>query len=224
MSDETAIQTPPQQAPESDSTSEEEVFTLTTKQLNKRMERAVRATLKKEFGIESIDALKEQWAQKLEIERAEEERRKSTLTAQQRLEEQLQQERSAREAAEAQAEQARVDLHLSRLFAKHGVSNADYATWRIMDRLNALDDGEELDEEAFLTGLLAHDHERVALGVAARQTAPAEPARVQVPATTTTPPGTSPKAPTAGVPLPPKSAYDLSPQEWGRRKAELGIP
>lgn len=202
----------------------EETLTLTTSQLKQRMDRAVRAALKRELGVDSLDSIKADIARKAELEKVEEERRQQSLTAQQRLEEQLANERAAREAAEAQAEQARVDLHLSRLFAKHGVKNADYATWRIMDKLNALGDDEELDEEAFLTGLLAHDHERIALGLEARQAAPAEPQRVAVPATTTTPPGTAPKAPTAGVPLPPKSAYDLSPQEWHRRKAELGIP
>jgi len=202
----------------------EETVTLTSKQLADRMERAVRSFLKKEIGIESADALKAEWSKKSNLEQAEEARRLSAMSEQQKLQEQLASERAAREAAESAAEQARVDLHLSRLYAKHGVLNADYATWRIMDRLNALPDGEELDEEQFLTGLLAHESERVALGAAARAPSAPEPQRVAVPANTTTPPGQAPRAPSANAAPPPKSAYDLSGQEWSRRKSELGIP
>lgn len=199
----------------------EEMVTLTTKQLNERMERAVRSFIKRELGAESADEIKAARGKLADLERAEEERRKAAMTEQERLQAELAEARRAADQAAAAAEQARVDLHLTKLFARHGVRNPDYATWRIMDRLNQLPDSEELDEEAFLKELLADQRERVALGVDAAEP---EPRRVEVPPTTTAPAGAAPKPPGPNPVQAPRSAYDLNSSEWSRRKAELGIP
>lgn len=199
----------------------EDTVTLTTKQLNERMDRAVRSFLKRELGAESADEIKAARGKLADLERAEEERRKAAMSEQEKLQAELAEARKAAEAASAAAEQARVDLHLTKLFARHGVRNPDYATWRIMDKLNQLPDSEELDEEAYLRELIADQRERVALGV----DAPApEPRKVEVPPTTTSSTAGAPKPPQSNPVQVPRSAYDLNASEWSRRKAELGIP
>lgn len=199
----------------------EDTVTLTTKQLNERMERAVRSFLKRELGAESADEIKAARGKLADLERAEEERRKAAMSEQEKLQAELAEARKAAEAASAAAEQARVDLHLTKLFARHGVRNPDYATWRIMDKLNQLPDSEELDEEAYLRELIADQRERVALGVDAPEP---EPRKVEVPPTTTASTAGAPKPPPSNPVQVPKSAYDLNASEWSRRKAELGIP
>lgn len=200
-----------------------ENITLTREQLNKRLERATRSYLRKEVGVESADELKARLARVAELETREAEAKRAQMTELERLQSDLRAAQTAREAAEAAAEQARVDLHLTRVFAKHGVRNSDYATWRIMDKLGTLPETEELDEEAYLRELLSDPRERIALGVEGLPEAPA-PRTVAVAPTTTTPAGSAPKPPPPNPAVVPKSAYDLSPQEWARRKAEMGIP
>jgi hypothetical protein len=199
----------------------EDTVTLTTKQLNERMERAVRSFLKRELGAESADEIKAARGKLADLERAEEERRKAAMSEQEKLQAELAEARKAADAASAAAEQARVDLHLTRLFARHGVKNPDYATWRIMDKLNQLPESEELDEEAYLRELLSDQRERVALGV--ETPAEAAPRKVEVPPTTTAPAGSAPKPPPANPVQPPKTAMDMSPAEWARHKSALGI-
>lgn len=201
----------------------EETISLTTSQLNDRMERARRALVKKELGVDDLDAAKAKLARLAELEKGEEERKRAALSEQEKLQADLTAERAARAKAEAAAEQARVDLHLSRLFAKHGIRNADYATFCVMNRLNALGETEELDEEAFVQELLKNPRERIALGLDEPGAAAAPPTLVQAPPTTTSTPGTAPKPPPVNPAVAPKSAYDLDPQSWAKRKAELGI-
>lgn len=224
MSDE-KTQAAPQAAPPAASPEPaEDTVTLTTKQLNDRMERAVRSFLKRELGAESADEIKAARGKLADLERAEEERRKAAMSEQEKLQAELAEARKAAEAASAAAEQARVDLHLTKLFARHGVRNPDYATWRIMDKLNQLPDSEELDEEAYLRELLSDQRERIALGVEALAEAPPAPRKVEVPPTTTASTAGAPKPPATNAATAPRSAYDLNPGEWSRRKAELGIP
>lgn len=204
--------------------SAEETLTLTTSQLNERMERARRALVKKELGVDDLDAAKAKLARLAELEKGEEDRKRAAMSEQERLQAELQSAKAEAAKAAADAERAKLDLHLTRLFAKHGIRNPDYATFRIMSKLNELPDTEELDEEAFVKELLASPSERVALGLDAAAPASAEPRKVEVPPTTTAPAGSAPKPPPANPVQPPKTAMDMSPAEWAKHKAALGIP
>lgn len=208
-----AIPTPPEAT--------EERITLTRDQLNDRIARARTSYLKKDLGVESEAELQARLKELNDLRAAEEERKRAALSVQERLEADLRTEREARSKAEAAAEQARVDLHLTRLFAKNGIRNADYATWRIMERLAQLPESEELDEAAYLSELMTDPRERIALGLDDLPTAPA-PTRVEVPATTTTAVRAPAPPPANGVPGP-KSAFELDAQAWAARKAQLGI-
>lgn len=205
------------------STPSEETMTLTTTQLNERMERARRALVKKELGVEDLEAAKAKLARLAELEKGEEDRKKAAMSEQERLQAELQTAKNEAANATADAERARLDLHLTRLFARHGVRNTDYATYRIMAKLNELPETEDLDEDAFVKELLASPSERVALGLDA-PAAPPEPRKVEVPPTTTVPAGTAPKPPAANPVQPPKTAMDMTPAEWAKHKAALGIP
>lgn len=201
----------------------EEKITLTTTQLNERMERARRGLLKKEFGVDDPEALQAKLKRLTDLEKTEEDRKKAQMSAEEKLQADLATERGKREAAEKAAEAAKVDAHLTRLFASNGIKNVDYATFKVMNKLGSLPETEELDENAYLAELLKDPRERIALGLDVTPAPPADPTKVTVPPTTTVAPGTAPTPPGANPAVPPKSAFDLDQQAWAKRKADLGI-
>ena len=217
-----AVQTPPAAG--------EEVIKLTPQQLSQRLERAVRSYVRK-LGLESPDELAQAIQRLREMEQQEEERRKAQMSEVERLQAELAELKRAQEQAAEEAERARVEAHLTRLFAEKGIRNHDYATWKLMQAVNELEDDDELDEEKFLQQLMEDPKERIALGIEEPPVTTQAPeqheqkAPVPVPATTTpaTGPGQAPPPPKPGEGTPVKTAFDLSPEEWAKRKAELGI-
>lgn len=186
--------------------------------LKTRMERHTRSTLKKEFGVESSDELKLKFAKLAELEAREEEQRKASMTREQQLQEEIEKMKAQMNEAMTLAEKAKFDAHTTRLYSKLGLKNADYATFKLASAVRE----EGFSDEAYLSALLEDPRERVALGV--DEPAAAQPKTVTVGATTTSLDNISaPKPPKAGAPETIKSAYDLTPQEWQKRKQLYGL-
>jgi hypothetical protein len=171
------------------------------------------------MGIEDPDEVKRILKEHQEAERAQ-------MSENERLKADLAAANEAKTAAEARAEDLRVRNHRAGVFAKKGITNYDYGHFLIDQELKKLGDGGELDEDAFLDKLIGDKASAAALGIAPPPAAPS--AGDQPPAapadTSPTAPGATPTPPGANPSIPPKSAMDLSPEEWGRRKQELGLP
>lgn len=201
----------------------------TTEAFNARVEQAARSMLKKELGIADTKAIKEKIEQAEAFAKAEEERKAAQMS-------ELERERAARAAAEAEAAKFReeaaaaaFEAHVVKVCAERGIKDIDYAKYRIQAAAAAVEDGAPpLDEAAFLDGLLQEPRYRVALGVEDVSTAPAVPQ--QVPAATTPAvvvrpgtPGAPPKAAPVTPPAEMVDAMKLSPEAWEARKRALGI-
>jgi len=196
----------------------EDELKFTSETLGKRLERErlkAQSDLLKTLGFETVEAYQEykKNADALAAAKAEEERLKLSEIERYKADiadrdKKVAEAESARQAAVAEAESARVSAHLHRVFASKGITGTDYAMFRLEAELNRLPDGQELDENAFLDGLLKDPRERVALGLGDVKTPPI---------TTTTPPGgPPPKAPAAGQ----KHASQMTDEEWTAYKRE----
>ncbi len=124
-------------------------------------------------------------------------------------------EKAAREASDAAAEAARTEAHLHSVFASKGIVATDYAFFKIEQALNALPDGQDLDEGAFLDGLLKDPREAFALGIAGAATPAVKPATTTAPAT-----GPAPKTPVAAGD---KHASQMTPEEFAAWKRAHGV-
>lgn len=175
----------------------------------KRVEREARSLLK-EAGLTETDPVKlkaivdahakaqadaaaAEEAKKSEIQRAAEAKAKAEADAQ---------------AAMSAKEEAEMKAHLYRVCAEQGVKNLDYAFFAVSAKLNTLKDNEELDEVAFIQGLMKDPTQAAALGTAAP---------VQVAGATTTEqggkPDPKPSSP-AGDPGKPADAFSQSPEQF----------
>lgn len=150
-------------------------LSLSQDALNERLGQAKRSAVNsflKDMGFEKPEDLQE-WkkAANAAIE-AERERARAKMTEVDRYKEDLEAERAARqadrearEAAEKQAESLRVQNHLHGLFMNKGIKNTQYALFRVEQALSQLEDGQDLDEVAFIDQLCQDDMEKAALGL-----------------------------------------------------------
>lgn len=194
---------------------------LTTAQLADRNARAVKSTLKKEFGTEDPSEVKAKLDKLAQYEQEAEKARQASLSEQQKLNEQLAAEKAAREAAEQRAAAAEFDAHTSKLYAELGIKNADYATFKLGQELAKYDgkpEAEKLNEKEFLTKLLADKTERAALGFS-----DAPIPTVDNPPTTSPGNGNPPAPKPAGAPGGKKTAFDMTPAEWSAYKQQHGL-
>lgn len=195
---------------------EDEIISLPKSAFTDRVRREANAEIRRQYGVENVTEVKARLDRLKELEAKEEETRKATLTEQQRLQEELGKAQAATATAQAAAEQAALDAHINRLCTEKKIANVDYATFKIAQELEKLGEDGELDEVAFLDGLLKDPTHRAALGMA-------EPRKVEVPGDTTGGGSGAPKAPGAGNALPIKSVSDMSADEFRQhRQAKYG--
>jgi len=199
-----------------------EELKFTKDALGKRLERErqkAQSDLLKILGFETVDAY-QQWkksADDLSAAKAEEERLKLSEIERYKADiadrdKRVAEAEAARKAAVAEAESARVSAHLHRVFASKGITGTEYALFRLEIELNKLEDGKELDENAFLDGLIKDPRERFALGVADTENGKSAPI------TTTTPQGgPPPRPPTSGGQ---KHTSQMTAEEWTAYKTE----
>lgn len=197
----------------------------TKEAFDERVERAAKAAAKKSLGLDPEEA-KTRLARLVELEAAEDERKKAAMSEAERTKAELDKLRAETEAAKAEAARATFEASTARLFARHGVKDDEYGTFRIRQaEAAAKTSGETFDAEKFLTTIIADARERVKLGIddVAAPGAAAPPAvRGTTPATTTNAPNVQGTPPPAGTPKPQKSAMDMTPEEWRRHLSSLG--
>lgn len=195
---------------------EEAPITMTSAQLAERNTRAARATMKKEFGTDDPAEVKAKLDRLAKLETDAEESRKAALSREAKLEEDLKAEKAKRETAESERSQARFDAHVQGVCAKNGIRNTEYATFRLASAHAAGDAA--FDEAKFMRDLLADPKERMALGIEDVQKV-----RVETEKLTTTANGLpAPTAPAANQ-QETKDAFGMTPADWQKRKAQLGI-
>lgn len=124
--------------------------------------------------------------------------------------------KAATEAAEAKLEAARVEAHLNSIFAKNKITNTSYAHYKFEEKLRSLENGQELDEQAFIDELINDQREAIALGVVD----PKAPTTT-VPLTTTAPKdGPSPVVPGNGDE---KHKSQMTTEEWKAWRQAHGL-
>jgi len=175
----------------------------------KRVEREARSLLK-EAGLTETDpaklkAIVDAHAKAQADAAAAEEAKKSEI--------QRAAEAAAKAQAEAQAamsakEEAEMKAHLYRVCAEQGVKNLDYAFFAVSTKLAQLKDNEELDEVAFIQGLMKDPTQSAALGIAAA-------AKVEGATTTQQGAGPDPKPGSpAGDPAKPVDVFQQTPEQF----------
>lgn len=199
-------------------------ITMTSAQLNERLERE-RSSFLREQGFESPEQLAEMRTRDTAAQAAAEQARQAQLTNEQRLTEDVATRTAERDAAQAESDRLRFEGHVSGHCAAQGVRNVSYAQFAIERAANALPEGEELDVEAWLTERMnpenaEHADMRNALGVP-----DAPPATTPTPATTTPGGGPPPPAPppAGGNPPPDGDAFAMSAADWQQRQERLGL-
>jgi hypothetical protein len=159
--------------------------------LDDRLARAGRAALRDATGLESADEVKARLARLKQLEDAETERARAELTATQRLEADLATERARVTAMAAERDQERFRSVVSGACAQLGVKNLKYAQYLVAEAAEALPEGQQLDPDTYLRGLLEKPEYKTAFGIEA------VPAVVPAPVTTSPNPGAPPPAPPA---------------------------
>ena len=181
------------------------------------MRQAARSELRTTTGIEDPAEIKRRLDRAEELEKAETERKRADLTAQQKLEQDLATERAAREAAETARDQERYKAHVSRACSANGIKNVDYALFVVGQATEALPDGQTLDVDTHLKGLLEKPEFKSAFGIAADTTV------VPAPVTTSpNPDGTPPAPPRGPAVTPPADSMSMTPQQFQAHLATLG--
>jgi hypothetical protein len=171
----------------------------TNEALNERLERAQKQKLKA-LGFESEEAAKAALDELKQRREAEAETAKKNQSELERVKGEKEAAENAKKAAEALAEESRLQAHMYKVCAEKGIKNVEYAMFEVSKKLEKLGPTEELDEVAFLDGLMKDATKKAALGVA-------EPAQQtqQVGANTTTNAGgqaeiNAPPPPPGGAP------------------------
>lgn len=137
----------------------------TQEELNKRLERAERAGIRK-LGFDDPAKVKEiiENHAKLQAE-AEEQRLQQLSEVEREREQRIKLEQEAARAVE-RAEEAEHKAYLFNVFAEKGVANFEYAYFKTVQALGNLDEGQELDPHEFVDTMMADGRERAALGIA----------------------------------------------------------
>lgn len=200
-----------------------------TKELfEERAARAARSMLKEQLGVADFAQVKQQMSDFAALKAQQEEEKLAAMSEMDRM--RLERDEFSSKAAQMQEEVERAvfDSHITKLCAQRGIRDVDYAKYKVMHKYNNLPEDEEIDEAAYIDGLLESKRERVALGVdslddiAAAQPAPKQHVR-QARATTTPVQNTraTPQADPSGQPA--KTAFDMSDAEFRQRLASLGV-
>jgi hypothetical protein len=195
--------------------------TFPTKELfDDRVERATKSAVKKVLGVDLEDA-KARLARLAELEAAEEERKKAAMTEAERNKAEIDKLRAEAEAARAEAARAMSEAQAARVFARHGVRDDEYGTWKLRQAEAAAKlAGTEFSADAFVAELLKDPRERVKLGVDDVGTAAKQ---ASSPAATTHGSGAQPQPPAAGSVTQQKDAMQMTPDEFRRHLASLGV-
>lgn len=175
---------------QSEDKKEEVTINMSSSALKERLARERKkaiSQLLKDAGVDSIDSIKALSDELSKLKNKEEEAKREELSEIERYKSDLEAALRAKEEAEKlitstqeQVEAAKVEAHLHSLFAKKGITNTEYALFKIEQKLNTLGDDEELDEVEFLDELLSSDQEKYSLGVSS------EPPKPETRAVTTT--------------------------------------
>ena len=182
---------------------------------NERLNREARAQIKETYGMSEAE-LKKKLERAKELEAAEAERLKAQQTKEEQLESARQAEEAKRVKAETEAQEARREATVTRVCARLGIKNLDYAGFEAGKRPAAT----EAELEAYFKEQLQDTTRKSAYGI---EVAP--PQEVPVPGHTApaTPPNGNPPPPPAppgsGGPPPVFDAMKASPQEFA---AHLG--
>jgi hypothetical protein len=218
-----AVVQPPAAAPVTTPapSSEEEELRFSKTAFDKRLEQAQRsAELKalKALGFDSLEAAQAFRASADKAAQDADAKRKAEMDELTRLKTELQErdaaiaaERAKATAAAEDAEMARTEARLQRLYAEREIkgTGADYAEFLLVRATEALKDGEMLDEVDFLDRLVKDPVEAARLGITTAM------APVVTPASTTNPhEGPAPKPPQQTSDQ--KHASQMSDEEWRR--------
>ena len=185
----------------------------TAEAFNRRMEREARSILKAK-GIDP-DKIDEQMAalKKLQEDQAKaEEAQKSEI--QKAAEAKAKAEADAKSAMGA-AEAAQMKAHLYKTFAEKGVKNFDYAFYAVTNKLSSMGENEELDENDFITKMMADPTQAAALGIVG--------STVQPTGATTTGVGTQPDPKPASPTQDPKAAGDAFGKTAEQFRLDTGL-
>lgn len=196
---------------------------MTSEQLADRIQRGQAATLNA-VGLDSPEALAALVERDRQATAAAEETRRTQLSTEQQLREDLATRVAERDTAIAESETLRWERHVSGICATLGVRNVEYATFEVERAAEATPEGQEFDVAAWLQERVnpeAEEHSamRAALGMAA-PTVGTQPA----PVTTTgaadgnAPPPPAPRGTHTAV-----DAMDMDPAAWQRHQESLGI-
>lgn len=196
-------------------------ITMTSGQLSERLERDRAAQLQR-MGFESEEQLTAMRERDAAATTAAEEARRSTLSREQTLAEDVLRAEGERDAFETERDDLRFQAHVSGICANVGVRNLDYALHMVEAAANATPEGQELDVEAFLRERVdpenpQHAANRAALGL--------EAPVVTTPVPVTNIDGNPPPMPPPAGGGDPKGfdAMDADAAAWQQRKEALGI-
>lgn len=189
----------------------------TQAEFEERVQRAARAEVRNKFGLEEAD-LQTRLARAKELEDAEAARAREQLTAQQRTEKDLADEKALRLKAEGERDQVRFERTVATSAAQLGIKNVRYAQFVVAEAAEALPDGQQLDVDKYLTELMGKDDFRSALGVAA-------PVVVTQgnPVNTSPNPTVEPPAPPRGNGAPVVDAFAMDSKAFRQHLAGLGV-
>ncbi len=185
----------------------------------KRVDREARKHLK-EMGVTDPSEVKSVLAEFAELKASQAEAERAKMTEIERLQSDLAQAREAAEDAEEAYDQMEIRTHLAGVFARHGIRNYDYAYFIVEQKLDSLDDGDELDEEAFVADLCNDPASKAALGLGEGAV---EPSIAPRPVTTSPDAPRPPAPPQTNGAMPVKSAMDMGADEWAKHKSSLGL-
>ncbi len=182
----------------------------TAEQFNERRDREARALIKEQYGMSEAE-LKKKLARAQELEEAEAQRAKERQTKEEQLEAARAEAEAKRAAAEAAATEARREADVTRICARLGIKNVDYATFEA----GKLKEKTTAELEAHFAEQLKDNARKAAYGLdvvaPTPVPAPAPPTGPGPPPVGTPPP--PPPAPGGGEP-PVVDAMKMTPQEF----------
>lgn len=186
---------------------------------NDRIARATRAELREQFGTDDPAEIKKRLKRAEDLEAAEQERARATMTAQQKAETDLAAEKAARESAESDARQARFESHVNKICARLTIPNVDYAMYLVAQEAERTPAGQSVDAEVFLRERLSKPEYKAAFGITESTT------QVPAPVTTAPVPGQPPPppAPPGGGGAPNADVMTMSKPQFQQHLAKLGV-
>jgi hypothetical protein len=148
----------------------------TQESFNDRMARHHASQLKKDYGVEDAGQLKTDLAELAELRAAKEEARQADLSAQEKLQEDLNKSKSRLAAVQEERDAIRFESHVKGVCAELGVTNVDYAMYAIGKASDEAAEGAQVDAKELLSGLMKSDTSRAALGMPQQAQVVADPA------------------------------------------------